>query len=149
MLFLVVAVLGTAAFAERGVYEITETDNDLAGFYVQIDEHSKTFQQFGGPDDKGYFTFLYNLPNNPEVWHVGFGKHVERIIGFYSASGGNDGPSVENWKSNKGEVQVFKVRMSPSLFSTLMQTEANKGSATVDGRVGCPNYPKIRPRGSN
>ena len=73
-------------------------------------------------------------------------KHEERIIGFYSASGGNDGPSVENWKSNKGEVQVFKVRMSPSLLSTLMQTEANKGSATVDGRVGCPNYPKIRPQ---
>ena len=142
MLCLVLAVLGTSVIAERGVFEITETYNDLAGFYVQIDEHSKTFQQLGGPDDKGYFTYLYNLPNNPEVWHIGIGKNKERIKGFYSASDGNGGPSVENWKNNKGEVQVFKVRKSPSLVSTLMQTEANGGSVTVDGGEGLPKLPQ-------
>ena len=142
MLCLVVAVLGTVAFAEKEVFRITETDNDLAGFYVQINDSSKIFQQLGGPDDKGYFTYLYSLPVNPGAWHIGVGKNEERIIGVYSASGGNNEPPIKNWKSNKGEVQVFNVKKMPSVVSTLMQMEANEGSVTVNGGVGLPKFPQ-------
>ena len=142
MLCLIVAVFGAAALAEKEVYIVFGTNSPIAGFYEQIDDSGKIFQQLGGPDDKGYFTYLYNLPNNPEAWHVGIGKNEERILPFYSASGGNDEPPIKNWKSNKGEVQVFNVKKMPSVVSTLMQMEANEGSVTVDGGVGLPKFPQ-------
>ena len=138
MLCFVVSVLfGARAFAEQEVYRIKGTNNPIAGFYVQIDENSKIFQQLGGPDDKGFYTYLYNLPENPGVWNIGVGKNEENLKGFYTASGRNDEAPIQNWKSIKGEVKAFKVEKNPSLVSTLSETEANEGSATLDGGLIC------------
>ena len=137
MLWLVVTVLATTALGENRVYSVTETNNPIAGFYVQIEENSEIYQQLGGPNDVGYFTYLYNDPNNTEVWNIGIGKNKEKITGFYTASGANEGPPVKGWKSSNGKEKSFQVKKIPSLVSTLKETEENEGSSTLDGELIC------------
>ena len=138
MLCLVVAVLGTIAFAEQEVYKIT-TSNDAAGFYVQIDEQSKTFQKLGGPTDSDYFVYLYYLPKYPGSWNIGVKKNEENVKrSLISASVRKYRPPRKGWKSTKTEKAVaLEVTKKPSLVFTLKETEANEGSATVDGGVIC------------
>ena len=47
------------------------------------------------------------------------------------------GPPVKGWKNMGNKDQAFEVRKKPSLVSTLEETEASEGSATVDGGVIC------------
>ena len=100
MLFLVVAVLGATALAEKEVYRISGAKTLATGYYVQIDEH--TFQQLGGPNDLGYFLYLVKLRVdnvNDNVWNIGGrkkeGESLGKLKNFYTASGENDGPPRE------------------------------------------------------
>ena len=141
MLCLIVAVLGSVVFADQEVYEINGTKFEAAGFYVQIDYFStlrlKTFRQLGSPTDSGLFIYLYNLRKKPGVWNIGVRNKEGQLQRLYSASGRKDGPPVKGWKSRKGADQVFEVWKKSNLVSTLTWTEANEGSATVDGGLIC------------
>ena len=110
MLWLVVTVLATSALGENRVYSVTETNNPIAGFYVQIEENSEIYQQLGGPNDVGYFTYLYNDPNNTEVWNIGIGKNKEKITGFYTASGANEGPLLKDGRVAMAKKSRFRLR---------------------------------------
>ena len=116
-----IVLLYTAVSAERGVYEITDTDEIIAGLYVETEDPS-TFQQLGGPDDEGYFLYLYSRPNNPTKWMLGDGKNKKRITNPYSAQAHMQKmhePPQDGWTSTKtGRTQRFKVSRRSSLLST-------------------------------
>ena len=135
-----IVLLCTAALAERRVYEITDTNEIIAGLYVET-EDPHTFQQLGGPDDEGYFLYLYNRPNNPMKWMLGDGKTKKRMTDPYSAQAHNQDkqePPQNGWKSTKtGRKQRFKVLRRSSLVSTLEDTEGNSGSFSLDGGAVC------------
>ena len=135
-----IVLLYTAVSAERGVYEITDTDEIIAGLYVETEDPS-TFQQLGGPDDEGYFLYLYSRPNNPTKWMLGDGKNKKRITNPYSAQAHMQKmhePPQDGWTSTKtGRTQRFKVSRRSSLLSTLEDTEAKGGSFTLDGGAVC------------
>ena len=138
MLFLVVALLCKTAFAEKEVYNIP-TAKRHGGFYVQIDESGKIFQQLDGAKNPwGYFTYLYSLSEGS--WNIGIKNEKGDFTGSYNAATsttGNDGPPVKGWKNKKGTLQTFRVEKKQSLVSTLEETEANKGSDTKGGGVLC------------
>ena len=133
-------LLCKAALAERRVFEITDTDEIIAGLYVET-EDPNAFQQLGGPDDEGYFLYLYNRPNNPTKWMLGDGKTKKRITDPYSAEAHMQKmhePPQNGWTSTKtGKIQRFKVLRRSSLLSTLEETEANGGSFALAGGAVC------------
>ena len=141
MLCFVVAVFGSVALAETEVYRINGTIKDAAGFYVQIDEDSKTYQKLGGLPNSDHFLYLYHLPKYPGNWNIGVRKNEEKVIrSLISASGRNDRPPRKGWKWTKtGNALALEVTKNPSLVFTLNETEANEGSATVDGGLICLN----------
>ena len=135
-----IVLLCTAALADTRVYEITDTDEIIAGLYVET-EDPHTFQQLGGPDDEGYYLYLYNPPSNPTKWMIGDGKNVKRIEDSYSAQvvlQEQGVPPQNGWTSSEtGIIQHFKVLERSSLVSTLKQTETNNGSLTLAGGAVC------------
>ena len=135
-----IVLLCTAALADTRVYEITDTDEIIAGLYVET-EDPHTFQQLGGPDDEGYYLYLYNPPSNPTKWMIGDGKNMKRIEDSYSAQAvlqEQENPPQNGWTSSEtGTIQHFKVLERSSLVYTLKQTETNNGSLTLAGGAIC------------
>ena len=79
---LCIVLLFTAASADTRVYEIRDTNEIIAGLYVQTEE-PQTFQQFGGHDEEGYFLHIYKHSSNPTMWKIGDGKNMKRINDSY------------------------------------------------------------------
>ena len=107
MLFLVAAVLvstslpRTLASLEKRVYEIIGETGDFAGLYVET-EMSRIFQQLGGPNEDGYFLYIYRLTYKPKQWRIGERnkdkKGLQIIASFKAVSKTDDEPPSEGWK---------------------------------------------------
>ena len=143
-MFCLLVVLGLSpVFGENRVYELTGTRDVIAGFYVETDLPLK-FQRLGGPDNQGYFFYLYNLHNYSTEWRIGDGRTESEITDDYMALGSNDGPPEGGWRTlSDDKKRDFKVIKKPSLWYGLKQTEEKGGSGCLDGGVVCLD------RGSN
>ena len=133
-----ILLLCSAALADTRVFEITDTDEIIAGLYVEI-EDPDIFEQLSGPDEQGYFIYLHRRPSNPTKWMLGDGKNKKEITDSYSAQAvSQEEPPPKGWTSIKtGRRQSFKVSRRSSLVSSLEQTESDGGSFTLDGGAVC------------
>ena len=133
-----ILLLCSAALADTRVFEITDTDEIIAGLYVETEEPD-TLQQLGGPDEQGYFIYLHRRLSNPTKWMLGDGKNKKEITDSYSAQAvSQEEPPPKGWTSIKtGRRQSFKVSRRSSLVSSLEQTESDGGSFTLDGGAVC------------
>ena len=120
--------------AEKRVYEITGKDG-TNGLYVET-EHSQVFQNIG--DKKLY---LFRQSEELTEWRIGYGESINETQEEYKASGGKDEPPADGWTNMDGDPDRinFKVEKRPTLVSSLKETEANSGSATLDGGALCLN----------
>ena len=118
--------------AEKRVYEITGKDG-TNGLYVET-EHSQVFQNIG--DKKLY---LFRQSEELTEWRIGYGESINETQEYFKASGGKDEPPADGWTNMDGDPDRinFKVEKRPTLVSSLKETEANSGSATLDGGALC------------
>ena len=121
------------ALTEKRVYEINGTEKTAPnGFYVET-EKTQEFQNIG---DK--ILYLFRHSKELTEWRIGHEDYNE-IEEDYQASGGKDEPPVDGWTDMDGDSERidFKVIKKPTLVSSLKETEANSGSATLDGGALC------------
>ena len=139
MLFLAVAVLGAVSLEDKKVYEVTGTDEAIAGLYVET-EVPRIFQQLGGPDEQDDFLYLYRLSHHSKMWYIGFGMNREQIQAAYRAWGSSYGePATHGWRQagkHTTRTEKFRVKKKPNLASTLEQTMERGGSLIHDGAGG-------------
>ena len=134
MLSLVVLLLlgVTTGWADNGVFEVN--GGPFRGLYVEL-EQPLLFQKLGGPVRDGDFHYLYH---ESSVWKLGIGKNENEKFEHYKASGRDGDPLgwtvTLGWAATKPAWSAIK---KTSLASTLKETEANRGSATLDGGAIC------------
>ena len=121
MLSLVVTLLGATVWAEYKVFEIIETKESFAGFYVET-ENALKFQRLGGRDRYDYFFYLYRNNREEALWNIGYGKNQQQITVAHEANSTTwkerNVPPKDGWTSaRKGKIKSFKVIGRPSLVS--------------------------------
>ena len=134
--FLVLCAKST--LAEKRVYEIIGKKSGPIGLYVETGE-TQVFQNIG-KTAVGRNMYLFRRSDVLNEWRIGFGETIKDLEKeSYKASGGKDEPPADGWTTMEGYSDRinFTVTKKPTLVSSLKETVANSGSATLDGGALC------------
>ena len=137
---LILAVAARAAEGETRLFLISGTGvSGYNGLYAE-DEAGTHFKRVGGADNiTGDHRYLWNYQGR---WKIGLGETFNKETKFvnYDVEGNQQqDPPTTGWKFVGGSSEPnIRVEQLPSLLvSTLSQTNADRGSFTVDRRIVC------------